>query len=171
MFGCSLYLNKPSRTDMLCISGRLPAIKLYLHFPPKNPSIFETPNNSDLTCQEGLKIRGGVSSWLAGVSTWLARVSFVAGWIFLLAGWSLFLACWSLFWPTGWSLFLADWLGPLPAWLESLPVWLAVKVSLLTPQIHNSDVAHLTSHMKLQISHLTADLTLHIQFSDSHLTP
>ena len=156
---------------MLSIAGRLPAINCTYISPPKNPSIFETPNKSDLTCQEGLKIRGGLSLWLAGVSTWLESFCFGTGWIFLLAGWSLFLACWSLFRPTGWSLFLADWLGPLPAWLESLPVWLAVKVSLLTPQIHNSDVAHLTSHMKLQISHLTADLTLHIQFSDSHLTP
>ena len=56
-------------------------------------------------------------------------------------------------WLTGWSLFLAGWSLFLSGWLS--------KPHTSHLRYPTSDVAPLTSYIKLQTSHLTADLTLH----------
>ena len=56
-------------------------------------------------------------------------------------------------WLTGWTFFLAGWSLFLSGWLS--------KPHTSHLRYHTSDVAPLTSYIKLQTSHLTADLTLH----------
>ena len=105
MFCCSLYLNKESRTDMLCIAGRLPAINCTYICPQKM-----LQSSKHLTTQ---------TSHAKKVSK--SGVEFLRGWPESLPGWRGFFCSWLIFSP--------NWLEALPGlleslladWLESLP--------------------------------------------------